>query len=204
MAHHPSGNALGKLVHKAGKKIASVFSGSPKRLGPATLQRAVDDFYRKAYVASGGKQHEAWNQTLDHFAGPYRKNKSAAEDALQHQVTEALRRTEKKGFTGLRKKAGVGTLTYAVHPLDVWGNKRDGFEINDIYPSRGTIEIPTDARTADIVEALKKGGFIDRNIRHQSIGIEGEIGYTLNVRYEPTSHPEYELRPVSGSPRHRR
>lgn len=76
----------------------------------------------------------------------------------------------------------------------MWGNERDGFEVNDVYPSRGSITIPVDATDDEIITALKKEGFIGRNIRASSIEIDGELEYTLYVNYAPTSHPEYELR----------
>jgi len=87
-------------------------------------------------------------------------------------------------------------VTYHVHGLDVWGNEKDGFEVNDVYPSRGTIEVCAGASNREIVLALKAAGFIKRGVRHASVEIEGEIGYTLNVNYAPTAHPEYELRPA--------
>ena len=84
---------------------------------------------------------------------------------------------------------------YDVHPLDVWGNKREGYSVNDVYPSRGRISIPAvDATDDEIIAALKKEGFIDRNVRASSISIDGEAGYTLYIGHAPTAHPEYELR----------
>ncbi len=88
------------------------------------------------------------------------------------------------------------TITYAVHPLDVWGNAREGYWVNDVYPSRGTITVSSEARDRDIILALKREGFIKRNIRHSSVSVDGELEYALYIGYAPTCHPEYELRPV--------
>lgn len=106
---------------------------------------------------------------------------------LKRRYGHAGKKNVRRNYTG-------ATYTYNVHPLDVWGNKREGFEVNDVYPSRGSITIPVDATDDEIIAALKKEGFIDCNIRASSIGIDGELEYTLYVEYKPTAHPEYELR----------
>ncbi len=86
------------------------------------------------------------------------------------------------------------SVVYEVHPLDVWGNERDGYEMNDVWPSRGQIEVPEDASHDDIVRALKREGFIDRNIHMRSVGIDGEVGYELYIHEARTHKPVYELR----------
>jgi hypothetical protein len=109
--------------------------------------------------------------------------------ALRRRFGHARKKNVRKGYKGEMHE-------YEVHPLDVWGNKKEGFSVNDVYPSRGRISIPEDATNDEIIAALKKEGFINRNIRASSIGIDGEPGYTLYVEYKPTAHPEYELRKV--------
>jgi hypothetical protein len=84
---------------------------------------------------------------------------------------------------------------YDVHGLDVWGNEEDGFEVNDVYPSRGTIEIPLHAKTADIVKALKEDGYIDRDVSPSNIEIDGDE-YNLDVRDASNGQPVYQLRPA--------
>jgi hypothetical protein len=168
--------------------------GSPKHLGPKSLKDEVNRVYRAVYVATGDKT-EAWNQTLVQFAGPY--SSDANDVAYRKQVVQALHQAGGKSHRALRLKrpGGERLLTYRVHPLDVWGNAKDGFQVNDVYPSRGEVQFPEDASHEEIVAALKKAGFIDRNIRHKSIRIDGEQGDTLYVEHESTGRPEYELRP---------
>ena len=108
-----------------------------------------------------------------------------------------MRRLRRRYGHGRKKNIRRGykgpTYTYSVHGLDVWGNKKDGYEVNDVYPSSGTITIPVDATNDEIIAALKKEGFIDRNIRASSIEIDGEVENTMDYNYEPKNHPEYEL-----------
>lgn len=84
--------------------------------------------------------------------------------------------------------------TYKVHTYDVWGNKNDGFEVNDVYPSCATIELPDDATDADIVRALKDVGVINAKCRTSSFEVDGETDYTMYVNYLPIGYPVCELR----------
>ena len=86
---------------------------------------------------------------------------------------------------------------YDVHGLDVWGNAREGFDVNDVYPSRGKVTIYDDATDKEVVQSLKREGFIDSNIRFSSVTVDGEAGDYLYIGEARTSRPVYELRPVS-------
>lgn len=86
---------------------------------------------------------------------------------------------------------------YTVHGLDVWGNAREGFEVNDVYPSQGTVTIYDDATTMEIVQSLKREGFIDPKIRFASVDVDGEPGYSLYIGEARTGKPVYELRSVT-------
>jgi len=91
-------------------------------------------------------------------------------------------------------------VAYDVHSLDVWGNRKDGYQVNDVLPSAGTVFIPENATDKEVVAALKEGGFIKKNLRASSVDVEGEpLGPesrvdTFYVNHKPTSRPEYELR----------
>jgi hypothetical protein len=100
-----------------------------------------------------------------------------------------MKRNIRRNYTGQ-------TVTLSVHSLDVWGNARDGYDVNDVYPSSGTIIVPIDATDDEVIAALKADGFVKRNVRKSSIRIDGEPEYGLFIEYAPTCHPEYELRRV--------
>lgn len=84
-------------------------------------------------------------------------------------------------------------MKFDLHTYDVWGNERDGFEVNDRYMRRDVIEVPDDATDADFILALKRAGWLKRNVRVSSIGIEGESDYTLYFTHTPTGYPLFEL-----------
>lgn len=94
-----------------------------------------------------------------------------------------------------RRKTRHSTI-YSVHGLDVWGNAREGFEVNDVYPSRGKVAIYDDATYSEVVQALKKEGFIDPKVRFKSVTVDGETGFTLYIGEARTGKPVYELRAI--------
>ena len=95
-----------------------------------------------------------------------------------------------------RRKTRAFTV-YNVHGLDVWGNAREGFWTNDVYPSQGKVTIYDDATDKEIVQALKREGYIDSKIRFSSVKIDGELGYDLYIEEARTGRGVYELRAVS-------
>lgn len=87
---------------------------------------------------------------------------------------------------------------YDVHALDVWGNKRDGFEVNDVYPSSGKVTLRDNSTKKDVIQALKREGFIRTGIRMNSIGFDGEFGERLYIDdMKDGGRPVYELRAVT-------
>ena len=87
-------------------------------------------------------------------------------------------------------------MKYEIISYDVWGNKKDGFEVNDAHHTGLEIEIADGATDKEIVQALKRAGFLKRGLRYSSIEIDGEEGFSLYVTYEPDWYPLCELRPI--------
>lgn len=49
---------------------------------------------------------------------------------------------------------------YFVASLDVIGNSKAGFEVNDSYRTSCTLELSENAETKEILKALKRSGYI--------------------------------------------
>jgi len=63
--------------------------------------------------------------------------------------------------------------TWTVWSLDVWGNPRDGFEVND--RSRcGVVELGKEPKDAEVIRALKAGGFLSDKARASNIEVGGD------------------------------
>jgi hypothetical protein len=87
-------------------------------------------------------------------------------------------------------------FTYDVHGLDVWGNPEDGFEVNDVYPSSGTVTLREDMTDAQIVKALRREGFIGPRVRSSRVSIDAPEGVGSTIYVEDAKHgkPVYQLR----------
>jgi hypothetical protein len=94
-------------------------------------------------------------------------------------------------------------VEFEVITYDVWGNSKDGYEVNDCF-KQGTVEIPekvfefkgpADLGKMDsrLMKALRKADVFDR-IQTRSVDIEGEPSYTLYFTRRKDRYPLCELR----------
>lgn len=83
-----------------------------------------------------------------------------------------------------------GYTRYTVHGLDVWGNAEDGYDVNNVYPSQGTIDLPDNASTQDITAQLQQAGYVRDDINVELVEVNGD--YDLYIDYD--GRPELELR----------
>lgn len=92
------------------------------------------------------------------------------------------------------------TIPFKVLTYDLWGNKKDGWEINDYYP-HSDIEIPeTVLQENDLVllTYLKRHGPIDKNARRKSWNVENnsmdhQSGH-MEIYFEYRGKPSFMLR----------
>jgi hypothetical protein len=85
-------------------------------------------------------------------------------------------------------------LHYKAYTYDVWGNARDGWEVNDVFYD-STVDIPKVIATstdAELIKYLKQIGFLTKRFRASMVEITGEASYTLYFEYN--GKPEFELR----------
>ena len=79
-------------------------------------------------------------------------------------------------------------MKYQLYTYDLWGNAKDGFEVNDVYRSSTIIDVQED--TSDLA--------INRRIQGRGIVWDGEHGYTL-YGASKTGKPICELRPLEAA-----
>ena len=79
-------------------------------------------------------------------------------------------------------------MRYRLYTYDLWGNARDGYDVNDVYRTGVVIELPDDA--SDYL--------INRRLGERGITWDGEPGYVLygNSSRDP-SKPVAELRAIT-------
>lgn len=81
---------------------------------------------------------------------------------------------------------------YREYGYDVWGNNKDGYEVNDVF-KRDIVEIDDQK---DLIKEMRKQGLIKKGVRSKSIGIDGEPGYTFYITDNRNGCPAFELRYV--------
>lgn len=86
-------------------------------------------------------------------------------------------------------------MLFSVAELDVWGNAKDGFEVNNIYRTDGYIDVE-DTEVETLTEVLKKWYSLP------AFTVDGDERYTLFLESEDTAKPLLYLYrediPVSG------
>ena len=88
-----------------------------------------------------------------------------------------------------------GYRLYKLVNYDVWGNARDGYEVNDAHYTGDVLALRDDmpdgfgASDAEVIRALKRCDYLKRGVRTKSLKIEGEPGYTLYVTVTTTREP---------------
>jgi len=81
------------------------------------------------------------------------------------------------------------------YEYDVWGNKKDGYDVNNVFRTAEVIDIPEIVLNSDkaIITYLRNIGFFKKGVRSRDIEF-GEMTYenTLDIEYK--GKPVGELR----------
>jgi len=90
--------------------------------------------------------------------------------------------------------------TYKLINYDVWGNKKDGWQVNDAHYTGILIELPDNFTDLQVKQALYRSGFTSKGILPAKISIDGEPNYSLYINLEAKQYcgkPLCELRNIS-------
>ena len=97
-------------------------------------------------------------------------------------------------FGPTTKKVYAPMLHYKVYTYDVWGNARDGWEVNNVFFD-STLDIPKvkmDGSAKELFAYLRKINFLNYRFKSSLVSIDGESDYTLYFTYK--DKPVFELR----------
>jgi hypothetical protein len=91
---------------------------------------------------------------------------------------------------------------YQVISYDVWGNEKDGFEVNQAFTTSFKIELPKDATDKQILKALKDVGYLKKGLHLSSVEFDNHETaiYFTDARNQK---PEGELRLIETKNRFR-
>lgn len=85
-------------------------------------------------------------------------------------------------------------MKFRIYSYDVWGNKRDGYQVNNVFKTMYTFTVHNDTDKA-IINGMKRSGFLAKGLHTSSFYIDGDSDYSLYVEYIPDGHyPIAELR----------
>ena len=85
-------------------------------------------------------------------------------------------------------------IRYEIIELDVWGNKRDGFDLNNLFKTGEYISLPVEFTDKQLILELKRAGVIKRNIRYTSIGLlYFDDGNMICIEDSRTGEPALQL-----------
>lgn len=78
----------------------------------------------------------------------------------------------------------------SAYSYDVWGNKKDGFEVNDTFCISNELFISADVMEFDdkLIRHMKKIFNIKRNVRIGSIAVSGD-DKMITFDYSPEGYP---------------
>lgn len=86
---------------------------------------------------------------------------------------------------------GRESIEFKVYGLDVWGNAKDGFEVNDRH-CVGSIVIPVNSENKDIIKALKANNLLRKGCHVRSFCIDGD-DHSMTINATRDGEPIYDL-----------
>lgn len=90
----------------------------------------------------------------------------------------------------------MGVRTYAlINYFDVWGNAKDGWEVNDMCTEFEDLQITDDATDKDILEYLVQIGFLTTSDRRRLV-VEDLGGQNIEIYQRKGMKPLCSLREV--------
>jgi hypothetical protein len=88
------------------------------------------------------------------------------------------------------------TTIYRVYTYDVWGNADNGYDVNDVYRSGETVEIPDDTSSRDIPGILHAAGILsDEGLETVEVDDAYMDATTIYLCRKDDGMPVCELRP---------
>ena len=74
-------------------------------------------------------------------------------------------------------------MKVSIISYDVWGNDKDGYEINDSYVWESGVEFNLDWNSDhDIVKFLKSIGFLAKHVKVSDLEFDGDVDYVTITR----------------------
>jgi len=85
----------------------------------------------------------------------------------------------------------MSLYTYRWYEYDVWGNRRDGYQVNDVFRTPEVYMVDPDWSDPELIRELRKQNFFKKGVRSNLIEIDGD---EEKIYFDYKGRPEGELR----------
>lgn len=81
---------------------------------------------------------------------------------------------------------------WRVYSYDVWGNAKEGYDINNVFRTNEIIPIPYEVESnEEFIKYLRKIGFFRKSVKTKYVEIDGD---EESLYFSYKGRPEFELR----------
>ena len=83
--------------------------------------------------------------------------------------------------------------TWTVATLDVWGNEKDGWDVNNVYKYCDDLVIADDADEHDIMQALKRMGLLKKACQLRWLDIDWCDDTMIEINQAKNGYPLFQI-----------
>jgi hypothetical protein len=84
-------------------------------------------------------------------------------------------------------------MKFEIINYDVWGNPKDGFEVNNSFSTGIVIDINEDDSDKTILKKLKEVGYLKKTAKFNCFEIDGDFDYSLYINHVTIKDGDYPL-----------
>lgn len=92
-------------------------------------------------------------------------------------------------LTQLINEKGKIFYQFRLRTYDVWGNRTDGYEVNDTRDSGVRVILPDDCMHEDVIKALKAEGFLNKRMRNSTLETDWQTPGVCELEWAVTGEP---------------
>jgi hypothetical protein len=74
-------------------------------------------------------------------------------------------------------------IEFSIYDYDIVGNKIDGYEVNNVYQTEFKVKLKKNYNKKQIIQKLKKCGYLKKGLHSENFYIDGEFDYTFYLTY---------------------
>lgn len=92
------------------------------------------------------------------------------------------------------KKRNKSFIKFEVITLDVWGNEKEGYEVNNAFTSGQSFIVPENATDKLILKHVKALGYLNKKTKFSSLVVHGENDLYIDWQKRGNNSPCLQLR----------